>query len=240
MPASSACALLGAARRVRQAGGEDGQKEPGDPGDEEGRPPAVVVVDEPAQHVPGRRADGDGGREDGEDPAALLDREVVGEEGRRDRAVGRLPHPHRRAGGEERSEAARETAQGRGETPDRHPGGDQPRPRPAVPQGPEDRRGQHVDEDETGREPADLAVRKMERRLQALDDGGDDEAVQVVEQVDEGEDEEPPTGDLRGVLRVCRVLRVRRLDRDCGHAEAPLWLHERALRRVYRRPAPER
>ena len=37
--------ILGAARRVGQAGGEEGEEEAGDPGDEERRPPAEEVVD---------------------------------------------------------------------------------------------------------------------------------------------------------------------------------------------------
>ena len=209
-------AVLGAPRRIVEARGEPGEQEAGDAGHEEGRPPAEPVVDGAAEHVPGGRADRDGGGEDREHPAALLDGEVVGEQGRRHRAVGRLPHPDRRARDEQADEAPREAAEGGREAPDGHPGRDQPRAPAAVAERAEDRRGQHVDQDEAGREPAELAVREAEpfgnRPLQALDQRRDDEAVEVVEEVDE------QTGCRRLRLQRIAILGVRIVDR---HPLAP-------------------
>ena len=75
-----------------------------------------------------------------------------------------------------------------------------PEPPPPVAEGPEDRRRHHVDENETGRQQAELRVREPQLGfLQTFEQGGDDEAVEVIEEVDEREDREP---DARGPLGI--------------------------------------
>jgi hypothetical protein len=162
-------------------------------GDEERRAPAELRVHEAAQDVAQRRADGDGGVEEREDAAAAILREVVGEQRRGDRRVGRLPDADGGAGGEEAEEAVREAAEHRRHAPDRDAEGDQPRPGALIAQRAEHRRGEHVDDHEAGHQEAGAGVGQLElgHLAQALDERRDDVAVEVVEEVDEGEDQQP-------------------------------------------------
>src|SRR3989454_4779427 len=72
------------------------------------------------------------------------------------------------------------------------------RPGPRVAQRAEQRRGDHVHDDEAGHERPELRIRELELRvLHALGKRGDDPPVQIVEQVDQREDGKRPPPEAR-------------------------------------------
>ena len=191
--------LARAAGRVGKGQREEREEEAREAGDEEGRAPPEVGVGVAADDVAERGADRDGAEEDRVDAAALLLREVVGEEARGDRPVGGLADADRRARGEERGEALREPRGRRGEAPDEDAEGEEARARALVAEDAEERRGDHVDDDEAGHQRPGLRVGEAELGVaQALDERGDDEAVEVVEEVDERQDGEAARGEPGG------------------------------------------
>jgi hypothetical protein len=65
----------------------------------------------------------------------------------------------------------------------------------AVAQPAEHRRREHVDDQERGREQSQLRVRRLHlRALQALDERGHDEAVEIVEEIGESQEGDGPEG----------------------------------------------
>lgn len=167
-----------------------------------GRPATKKAARQPrcaADDVTERGTDRNRAEEDRVDPAALLPRKVVGEEARGDRPVGGLADADRRPRGEERCEALREPRGGRGEAPDEDAEREEARPRAPVAEDAEEGRGDHVDDDEAGHERARLRVGEAQLGgAQALDERGDDEPVEVVEEVDERQDGEASRGKPRG------------------------------------------
>src|SRR2546422_3542705 len=79
----------------------------------------ALPIYQPTDDVSERRADGDRGEEDREHPAASLAREVVGQERRGDRAVGRFTDAHRSSGREQRRVARRQARERRRHAPNR-------------------------------------------------------------------------------------------------------------------------
>src|ERR1043165_9108580 len=101
----------------------------------------------------------------------------------------------RRARDEQRREAAREPAQRRGDAPDHHAERDQRRAGAAVAERAEHRRRQRIDDDEAAGDEAELRVGEVQLRFaQRLHQRRDDPAVEVIEEIDEGQDGERVTG----------------------------------------------
>ncbi len=150
--------------------------------------PSQPCADEPSQDVTDGRADGNRGKEDCEDPAPAMQREVIGEQGRRNRAVSGLSHADQRAGEKQRREPARESAEGRGDAPDGNPERDERRTLPAVAEKAEEGRRQQVDDDEAHGHESQLRIRDVQRHFDGIEHRRHDEAVEVVEEIDEGED----------------------------------------------------
>ena len=182
--------------RILQPQAEQRERQPRRPATKNAaRQPNLWSISPPSD-VSRRRADRDRREEDREDPSPFLLRKGVSEKGGRDRSVGRLADADRGPRREEAREGARESTERRREAPDPDAEREKPRPPPAVAERPEDRRRQHVDENEAGHERPELRVGELELRLlQAFDERGDDVAVEVVEEIDERQDRER---DVRG------------------------------------------
>ncbi len=86
--------VLRAARRIAQQQAQRRQEQAGNAGDEKCRAPAVVLVDQTADHVTQRGAHRDGAEENRHDAAALAHRKIIGQQARRDGDVGGFADAH--------------------------------------------------------------------------------------------------------------------------------------------------
>ena len=157
----SALLVPHSARRVRHGERQERQQQPWYAGYEKRGPPSEMRVHRPAQHVAQRRADRNRAIEDRHDAAARSGREVIGQHRRGNRAVGRLADADRRTRHEERDERSDESADRRREAPQRDAEGDQAHARHPVAQRPEERRGDHVHDEERGHQSTELRVAQM-------------------------------------------------------------------------------
>src|SRR5258705_358205 len=90
--------------------------------------------------------------------------------------------------------ASRKPRESGGEAPAGYAESDQSRPRTPIAQGAEYRRRQRVHHQEAGHERSQVRIRETQiRMLQAFDQGGNDVAIQIAEQVDEREYRETET-----------------------------------------------
>ena len=121
---------------------------PGAPATTNAAAPAEPPLHQAAHDVAERGADGDGGEEDRVRPRAPARAEPVGEQPRRDGAVGGLADPDRRARREQRVEAPRRAGQHRGGAPEQHADAPPAAAPAAIAERPEHRRGERVDDDE--------------------------------------------------------------------------------------------
>src|SRR5439155_5451461 len=124
-------------------------------------------------------------------------REEIRQQRRRDGDVGRLADADQRTPREQLRIAARQSRQHGRETPDEYPERDRARARAAIAPRPEHRRGEHVHQHEGRHQPAELRVRQRHGPLELRQQRGHDVAIEVVEQVDRGEDAERPDGRAR-------------------------------------------
>ena len=121
-----------------------------------------------------------------------------------------LSDPDRRSSGEESREGPRQAAERRGRAPETHAPGQEARPVPPVAERAEDGRGQHVHDDESGHERPGLRVGERQIRfLEALHEGSHDIPVEVIEEVDEGQDDE------RGPSAAAATVRQAARPRSC-------------------------
>ena len=98
------------------------------------------------------------------------------------------------------------TRQAGGNAPAGHAESDQAGPPIPVAEGPEHRRGQGVDDEKAGHQRSQLGIGQMQfGTLQAFEQRRDQKSIQIIEQIDESEDGEPPTCGTRpglgGLLR---------------------------------------
>ncbi len=188
----AACGLL------HEDGDEDGDDCRGDGGDDEGHAPAVVFAYGASDEVAEGRAYGYGYVEDGEDAVALVFGVEVGEERGGEDAEAGLAYAERRVAEVERVIGV----DGRGEEVDGGPeeGGcdDHGLAGEAVAQPSGDGRGAHVGDHEPEGEGADVFVGEMELGFYLLLDAREDVAVDVVDEVECGEEDEGGGGSGYG------------------------------------------
>ncbi len=175
----------GNAGGVVQPGDQHRAEEPGHADGHERDPPAVDLLQVPAQQEAEHAAQRDAGREDAHRHGTAPPGEVVRHQRRGRRAVRRLAHAHRGAADEELAEALHQPAQEGEGAPEADAPGDHRPPGAQVAQHAERERGDREDQDVGGAEPAELRVREREVALDRLEQRVDDVAVDVVEQVDE-------------------------------------------------------
>ena len=199
--------VLSAARRVRQPQHRGREQHPGEPGDHERRTPAEVRAHLAPDDVAERRTDGNGHVEHRVHAAATVGCETVGEQRRRDGDVRRFADADQRAPGEQLRIVTGKPREERRQTPHEHAERDRPGARAAIAPGAEHGRGDHVHQHERRYQQAELGIRKAHRAFQIRRDRRHDVAVEIVEQVDRGEDAERPEGSWRR----CGGAQVRRL-----------------------------
>ncbi len=181
---------LGAFGFLHDRGDEEGDEDSGDGGDDEAPSPAEVLGDGAADEIAERRADRDGDVEEGEDAIAAGGGVEVGEHGGGEDAEGGLADAE---GGVAEVEGG-EGVDGCGEEVDAAPeeGGDDDHgfAGEAVAEPAGDRRGGHVGDHEPEGERADLGVGEVELAFDLLLNSGEDVAIDVVDEVEGGEEDE--------------------------------------------------
>src|SRR6185295_7018670 len=214
----------------RQERGEQTRK----PADEERRVPAPGVADPAAEREAQRRPDRDRDVEHRQRVGSLGEREEVGDEPRRDGPVPGLADADDGPRQEQDGERAGETRTEGGEAPDQDAQREDPATGIPVAEVTTERGDQHVDHDEDRLEQSSLRVVDVQRVLDPREDAGDQVPVQVVDDVDEGEDTQGEAG-----ARERAGNRPRRRRRDsgfgCGHPS----VSHRSSRTPQRRPRSE-
>ena len=151
----------------------------------------IEMHHETAQGIAQRRANGHGNVEQREDLSTLGDGEAIREDRRRQRPVRPFAHPHEAAGEQQHQEAHSQAAGPCSQAPDGHAHGDQFPGGKALGQGPEERGGQHVGNQERRSQQPGLAPRHRsfsilswkERLADLRLHGRQDLAVDVIEEI---------------------------------------------------------
>ena len=183
---------------LHEEGDEQGDDDSGNSGDDEGGAPAEVGADETADEVAEGGSDGDGDVEDGEDAVALVLGVEVGEDSGGEDAEGGLADAEGGVAEIERIEGV----DGGGEEVDGGPeeggGNDHGLAGKAVAEPSGDGRRSHVGDHEPEDEGAEFRIGDVELVLDLLLDAGEDVAVDVVYEVERGEEDERDRGACDG------------------------------------------
>ena len=171
---------------------------PGTPATKKRRAPAEVRPHLSADHVTERSPDRNRHVKYRVHARAALRRKQVREERRGDGHDRGLADPDQRARGEQVWIAVREAGEHRREAPDTDAEGDRARARTAVAPRAEHRRRHHVDEDKRRQQRAELRIRERHVALQIRGERGDHITIEVVQQINRGEQPECP---IRGAAR---------------------------------------
>ena len=159
---------------------------------DEGMPPAPVLGDESANDRAQRSADWNRDVENRQRVVPFRRAIAVGNQTRTDGRIARLANADEDAKRDHHRKRRREPRQDCAHTPYTNAGGDEPFARAAVAQPAKDRRGEEVADHERRHEPPGLTVVDVEIFLQRRQHRGEHEAVEVIEQVEAGEDEQHP------------------------------------------------
>src|SRR5207245_1041561 len=133
--------------------------------------------------------------EDPQGPSALLDREEIRQERRRDRPEGGLADPDHPPCQKKPEVGGSEGRSDGGGAPEDRSQGEDAAPGVAIAEVPEDRRGRQVDQEEEGPEEAEAGVADRKVPPDERLDGGDDVPIEVIEKIEAGQERE-------GVIRM--------------------------------------
>ena len=176
--------------RIHQPGDEERAHEARNAHGHERDAPAVGLLQVSAQQQARHSAERHAGGEDPHRHRPPLAGEVVRHQRRGRRAVGRLAHPDGGAAGEEVPVAPHQPAEEGERAPHGHAPGDDRAAGAEVAQDAEWQRRDREDQDVGRAEPAELRVAQREIALDRLEQRVDDVPVDVVEEVDDGQQPE--------------------------------------------------
>ena len=159
---------------------------------DERMPPAPVRGDESANDRAQRRADGNRDVENRQCVVPFRGGVAVGNQTRTDGRIARFAQADEHAKRNHHRKRRREPRQDCAHAPHKNAGGDEPFARPAVAQPAEDRRRDEIADHERRHEPPGLLVVDAEIFLQRRQHRREHVAVEVIEQVETGEDEQNP------------------------------------------------
>jgi hypothetical protein len=170
------------------------EKQPRRARPDEGMTPAPFRGDDSANDRAQCRADWNGDVENGQGVVPFRRGIAVGNQARTDRRIARFTKADEHAKRKHHSKRRREPRQDGAHAPYKNAGGDEPFARATVAEPAEDRRCDEVADHERRHEPPGLTVIDAEIFLQRRQNGRENIAVEVIEQIEAGKNEENPRG----------------------------------------------
>ena len=164
---------------------------------EKGRAPSVMLGHEAPEAKAQGRPDRDGEIEPRELGGPLVFGNHIAEDGGAQSGVSRLPHAHQRAREQQHRITVDEGRQNCRNAPQRHPRRYETRPMVAIRGPAENRRRAHVNDDEDQGQPPELGIRQVQILAQRFQDRSHHVAVEVVHQVDRGQQGQELLGGLQ-------------------------------------------